>query len=209
MKLAVALVPLAGCFLFRGNDGAHCPTDRTIILGSQEDVQGFAGCKTASGITIRTGASIDVGPLRELEEISGDLVIGPTVGVDEVAFNGLTRIGGAIRVTGNPSLRSLFLPRLEEAGRIAIDSNTQLTTIALPRIALVKGAIVLTDNRSLELFEAGELITVGHELVISGHPKLSNVELDRLTSAEAVRIEGDPKLGVAVVTKIRERAVSP
>ena len=150
-----------------------------------------------------------MGPLRELEEISGDLVIGPTVGVEEVSLNGLTRIGGAIRVANNPSLRGLFLPRLEEAGRIAIDSNTQLTTIALPRIAVVQGTVILTDNRSLELFEAGALVTVGHELVISGHPKLTNLELDRLTSAEAVRIEGDPKLAAAVVDKIREHAVSP
>ncbi len=206
---AVCALPLAGCFLFHGDDHVRCPIDRTIVISTQDDVLGFAGCKRASSVTIRTGASVDVGPLRELEEISGDLVVGPTVGVYEVSLNGLARLGGAIRVANNPSLRGLFLPRLEEAGRIAIDSNATLTTIALPRISVVHGAVVLTDNRSLELFEAGALVTVGHELVISGHPALTNVELDRLTSAEAVRIEGDPKLKPAVVEGIREHAVSP
>ena len=61
MRLAL-LLPLTGCFLFRGNDGARCPTDRTIVLGTQEDVSGFAGCKRASGVTIRTGRVDRRGP---------------------------------------------------------------------------------------------------------------------------------------------------
>jgi hypothetical protein len=203
------LLPLTGCFLFHGGDSGRCPSDRTVVLGSQEDVSSFAGCTHASGVTIRTGATIDLGPLRELQDISGDLVVGPTVGVEEVALNGLMHVGGAIRVAQNPSLRGLFLPRLEQAGRIAIDGNQQLATIALPRVATVLGAVVLTDNRGLELFEAGQLVTIGHELVISGHPKLTLVQLGKLATAEAVRIEEDPKLPADMIEQLRSKGISP
>jgi hypothetical protein len=210
MKRGVVLVvlaaSLAGCFLFRNGDGERCQAGRMVVLGSQDDVTGFAGCKTASGLTIRTGATIDLTPLRELEQITGDLVIGPTVGIEEVALNGLMHVGGAVRVAMNPSMRGLFLPRLEDAGRVAVDNNLTLTTIALPRIATVYGSIVLADNRALELVSIPELVTVGHELVILDHPKLTLVQAGRLNVAEAVRIEGDPKLPAELVEQMRGKA---
>jgi hypothetical protein len=209
VALVVALLPLAGCFLFRNGDAERCQPGRIVVLGSQDDVMAFGGCKEASGVTIRTGATIDLTPLRELETIAGDLVIGPTVGIDEVALNGLVHVGGAVRVVDNPSLHGLFLPRLEGAGRIAVERNVSLTTIAVPRLAAVDGAIVLSDNRGLELVTAPELVTVGHELVILDHPALSLVQMGKLASAEAVRIEGDPKLPAAVVEELRSRGEYP
>ena len=209
MRLLVPLVFLGGCFLFRNGDGDRCQVGKMVVLGSQDDVTNFAGCKTASGVTVRTGATVDLSPLRELEQITGDLVVGPTVGIEEVAFNGLVHVGGAVRVSGNPSLRGLFLPRLEDAGRIAVDNNVTLTTIALPRIATVFGALVLSDNRALELVSIPELVTVGHELVILDHPKLTLVQAARLTVAEAVRIEGDPKLPAELVADLRSKGTVP
>ena len=206
MKLALLACSLAGCFLFRNGDAERCQTGRMVVLGSQDDVTSFAGCKTASGLTIRTGATIDLTPLRELEQITGDLVIGPTVGIEEAALNGLMHVGGAVRVSNNPSLRGLFLPRLEDAGRIAVDTNVTLTTIALPRIATVYGSIVVSNNRALELVSIPELVTVGHELVILDHPKLTLVQAGRLNAAEAVRIEGNPKLPAELVDQMRGTA---
>jgi hypothetical protein len=156
-----------------------------------------------SGVAIRTGATITVAPLRELEAITGDLVIGPTVGVDEVQFDSLARVGGAIRVAGNGSLRGLFLPRLVEAGRIEVDGNVSLTTISAPSLARVLGAVVVTDNHALELLDISGLISVRKELVISGHPKLSLVEVGRFGRAESVRIEADPKLPPELVKRLR------
>jgi len=208
MKLLV-LVVLPGCFLFRNGDAERCQEGRNVLLDSQDAVMHFAGCKVAEGLVIRTGASIDLGPLRELEEIKGDLVVGPTVGIEEVGLNRVRTIGGAVRVAKNPSLRGLFLPRLENAGRIFVEENGALTTIALPRIDTVRGAVVISDNHSLELFAAPELATVGHELVLIDHPKLSVVQLDKLVSAEAVRIERDPKLPPEMVSAIREKGTVP
>jgi hypothetical protein len=208
---ALLLVALPGCFLFRNNDGDRCQLGRTVVLGVQDDVTRVAGCKTLTGLTVRTGATIDLGPLgAELESIAGDLVVGPTVGIDEVAFNALTNVGGAVRVSGgNPSLRGLFLPRLVEAGRIAVEGNASLTTIALPRISDVLGAVVLVDNRALELVGAGELVSIGHELVILDNPKLYLVELGKLATVEAARIERDPKLPAELLDQVRQKATSP
>lgn len=202
MKQLVVLVLAAGCFSARGGGAASCPQDRTVELGLPEDVRRLAGCTQLAGVVIRTGATLDVAALKELEEIAGDLTIGPTVGVDEIAFNGLVRVRGTIRVANNGSLRGLFFPRLERAGRIEVDNNAVLTSISMPRLASVDGALVVTDNGGLELVSAPRLGTIGNELVISGHPKLELLELSHLGRIEAVRIEGNPKLAPAVIEQL-------
>jgi hypothetical protein len=206
VRYVALLACLSGCFLFRSGDRAGCPQGKVVSLGLQEEVARFAGCTKAAGVTIRTGATIDVTPLRELEEITGDLSIGPTVGLDSVAFNGLLRVGGTIRVASNGSLRGLFFPRLEHVGRIEVDGNVVLSTISLPRLADVQGSMVITDNHGLELLSAGMLTTIGSELVIVGHPKLDLVELPRLARMEAVRVEENPKMAPELVEALRNKA---
>jgi hypothetical protein len=206
MKRLALLALLAGCFSSRGGESSSCPKDRSVELGLQDDVKKLAGCTQVSGLVIRTGATIDVSPLKELEEISGDLTIGPTVGLDEAAFNGLLRVGGAIRVASNGSLRGLYFPRLEYAGRIEIEANVVLSTLSMPRVAEVPGAVVIADNGSLEMISAPMLATVGKELVIAGHAKLNLLEMSRLSAVEAVRIEGNPKLPPEVVEQLTSKS---
>jgi hypothetical protein len=205
VKQLALLALLAGCPLFHTDQPASCPKGR-VDLGLQEDVLKFAGCTKAAGVMIRTGATIDVTPLHELEEIAGDLAIGPTVGVDSVAFNGLVRVGGTIRIVSNGSLRGLFLPRLEHVGRVEVDGNVVLTTISMPRLIDVKGSLVVTDNHGLELLSASTLSRIGGELVIVGHPKLNLVELPRLVHMETIRVEGNPAIPADVVDNLRNKA---
>jgi hypothetical protein len=204
----VLLALLPGCFLFRSGESASCPKGRTVELSLPEDVTRFAGCESASGILIRTGATIDVTPLRELEEITGDLVVGPTVGVDTVAFNGLLRVGGTIRVANNGSLRGLFFPRLEHVGRIEVDNNVVLASISLPRLTTVDGAMVITDNHGLELISAAMLASIGQELVIAGHPRLNLLEMSNVGPMPALRLEANPKLPAEVSEHLRSKAAT-
>jgi hypothetical protein len=207
---AVLVAALAGCFSTRGGgESRHCPEGQVVDLGLQEDVVKFAGCKKAGGILIRTGATVDVTPLADLEEISGDLVVGPTVGVDTIAFNGLLRVGGTIRIANNGSLRGLFLPRLEQAGRVEVDNNAVLSTISVPRLATVQGAMVITDNNALELVSASMLSTIGQELVIAGQPKLVLLEMQRIAHMATIRLEANPKLPPEVVEHLRGAAATP
>lgn len=209
MKLIAALLALPGCFLVKKDDAASCPKDRVVKLGLQEEVGKVAGCSSLTGIEIRTGATVDVTPLRELESIDGDLAIGPTVGVDTVAFNGLLRVGGTIRVMSNSSLRGLFFPRLESVGRIEVENNVVLTTISVPRLTTVSQSIVIANNNGLELLSATSLSRVGGELVIVDHPKLNLVELPQVNQLQAVRIENNPKLPPEVADKLRAGAQAP
>ena len=206
MKWLALLAVLPGCFLFRSGDGPSCPKDRTVELGLQEEVKKLAGCTQLAGLVIRTGATIDVSPLKELEDITGDLSIGPTVGLDEAAFNGLLRVGGTIRVANNGSLRGLFFPRVERVGRIEIENNAVLASIQLTRLAAVDGALVIADNGGLELISAPLLVTIGKELLITGHSKLTLLEMPQLTSVEATRIESNPKLSAEIVERLTSKS---
>ncbi|HUS30589.1 MAG TPA: hypothetical protein VMZ53_18900 [Kofleriaceae bacterium] len=206
MRKLALLALLPGCFLFKGKPNPSCQEGRTVELSLPEDVKKFAGCEKATGIQIRTGATVDVRPLSDLEEITGDLSIGPTVGVDSVAFNGLLRVGGTIRVANNGSLRGLYFPRLEHAGRIEVDNNAVLSTISMPRLAKVDGSMVITDNTGLELITTTLLVDVGHELVIAGQPKLNLFEIPRIQHLQTIRLEGVPKLPPEVVEALTSKA---
>ena len=200
----VGLVP--GCFLFKSTPSASCQEGRTVELSLPEDVKKFAGCEKASGIQIRTGATIDVSPLTDLEEITGDLSIGPTVGLDTIAFNGLLRVGGTIRVANNPSLRGLYFPRLEHAGRIEVDNNAVMSTISMPRLARIDNSMVITDNNALELITTTLLVDIGGELVVAGHPKLNLFEIPRISHMQTIRIERDPALPADIVEQLTSKA---
>jgi hypothetical protein len=206
MKRLALLALLPGCFLFKSTPNASCQEGRTVELSLPEDVKKFAGCEKATGITIRTGATIDVTPLSDLEEVTGDISIGPTVGVESVAFNGLLRVGGTIRVANNGSLRGLYLPRLEHAGRIEVDNNAVLSTISLPRLQKVDGSIVITDNNALELITTTRLTDVGQELVVAGHPKLNLFEIPLIQHLQTIRLERVPKLPAEVVEALTSKA---
>jgi hypothetical protein len=204
MRILLAL-PLAGCFLIP-RDPPRCASDRTVTLADQDSVARFAGCTRALGVRIETGASIDLAPLAQLEDITGDLAVGPTVGLATVTFDSLRSVGGAVHVSGNGSLRAVFLPVLEHAGRIVVDGNAQLTTVSLPRLSAIAESLVITDNRELALIDASALATVGNELVIAGQPKLALVEARSLKTCGAVRVDADPKLPPALVDKLRATA---
>lgn len=206
MHRLALLALLPGCFLFKSSPSASCQEGRTVELSLPEDVKKFAGCEKATGIQIRTGATIDVRPLSELEEITGDLSIGPTVGLDSVAFNGLLRVGGTIRVANNGSLRGLYFPRLEHVGRIEVDNNAVLSTISLPRLAKVDGSMVITDNNALELITTSLLVEVGQELVVAGHPKLNLFEIPRIQHLQAIRLERVPMLPADIVEQLTSKA---
>ena len=205
---AIVWLPLTGCFLLRGND-ASCPQDRTIAITTQDDVARFAGCKRARDIAIRTGASLDLAPLAKLERIDGDLVIGPSVGLEEIGLNGIEHVGGAIRVSDNAAMHGLYLPRLIDAGRVVVDGNPALRTIAMPRISTIRGPFVVADNPRLELVTASELLAIDRELVIAGAPKLDNLELARLASADGVRLDNDPKLPQAIAQRLAQLPPEP
>lgn len=195
-ELVGCSLALAGCWTSAPQPG--CPVDRNLALAHQRDVTAAEGCKDASGVAITTGAPIDLAPLHHLETIRGDLVIGPTVGIEQVALDELREVGGTVRIVDNGTLRSVFLPRLERAGRVVIDRNLSLTTVAMPRLAAVAGSVSVTNNHDLTVLDASSLVDISKGLVIADHPKLEHVLMPRLAHAETVTIDRVPKLPATV-----------
>jgi hypothetical protein len=186
-----------------------CPMDRTVVISSQDDVLRFAACTTASSLTIRTGASISLAPLRGLETITGDLAVGPTVGMEEIALPELREIGGTVRIESNGALHGIFLPRLARAGRIDIEANAALTTISFPRLEAALGSFLILQNGALELIDIPVLASVGKDLVISDNPELTLIEAGNLATVQEIRIERNRKLPVEQVDAVRAKTPPP
>jgi hypothetical protein len=178
------------------------------VLASQADIARIARCATLAGVVIRTGAALDTSALRALTTITGDLVVGPTVGINEVTLAGLRVVEGAIRVANNGLLQGLFLPELERAGLIDIDGNVAVTTISLPRLATVGGALHITDNASLELVDVPMLQSIAQELVLTGAPQLTLVDASQLKRAASVSLNA-PKLLPELADHLRAAAAAP
>lgn len=203
------LLLLAGCPGAKGPSTPACPTDRTVMIAEQADVARISACTALSSVTIRTGASINLGGLRALETITGDLAIGPTVGLEEVSLPELREVGGTVKITSNGSLHGVFLPRLETAGRFEIESNAALTSIALPRLVTSRGSLVIAQNGSLELIDLSVLATVGKDLVIADNPVLTLIEAGKLTQVMDIRIEGNRGLPPDQVDGVRAKPPEP
>jgi len=199
LTLAAALAASAACGAPQAPardpapDPARCPAD-PVALAGPEDVARLAGCPRAGAVTIRTGAALELGALRSLEAIDGDLAIGPSVGLAEATFGGLRSVGGTIRVVGNGDLGALRLPRLERAGRVSIEGNSALAMLSMPRLREVRGALIVSGNPDLELVDASALEGVGGELAITGNASLVLIEAARLLRAGQVRVAGNPLL---------------
>lgn len=207
----LAVAALSACGAGAGAAGPAmpgCPADRPVVLAAQADVARLASCRSARGVAVRSGAPLDLSALRALTAIAGDLVIGPTVAVDEVSLGALRAVGGAIHVVGNGLLRGLYLPGLETAGEIEIDGNASLATISLPRLEAVRGALRITDDAGLELVDVSALASIGGDLVLAGAPGLAIVEAARLEHAASVQLDA-PGLPPDVADHLRAIAGAP
>lgn len=205
---ALAATLLAACAVPRAAGSPPCPTDRIVTITSQADIERLAGCARVSGLVIRTGAPLRLAALRALEVVTGDLVVGPTLALEELTLLELVEVRGAIHVAGNHTLRGLFLPRLERAGRIEVEASAALVTISLPRLAATTGSLIVTGNPALEIMDLSALASVGKDLVVTANPRLTLIDAGRLDAVQAVRIEDNRALPAEQIDALRARTPS-
>jgi hypothetical protein len=203
----LALAIAAGCAMACGGIAARppaqaCSAGEVVVIASQADVARWSGCAMLGGMIVRTGAALDVSGLRALTAITGDLVIGPTVAVTAISLGALRTVGGAVRVVGNGQLQGLSLPQLERVGRIEIDGNPVLITAALPRLESVRGALRITDNAALEAVDLSALAAVDGDVVVSGAPTLTLIDVPALAHAAAVELDA-PQLLPEIAERLR------
>lgn len=200
-----ALVVLTGCGAAPASPAAPGCTDGVTLVVSRGDLVQLARCGTLRELTVRSGAALDVSVLRALTTITGDLVIGPTVAIEDVRLDELRAVGGAIRVVSNGLLQRLHLPKLERAGAVVIDGNPVVTTIALPRLQTAHGTLRITDNARLELIDLSALVLIDQDLVLVNDPSLSLVEAEQLQHAAAVHVDA-PGLPPDIAERLRMSA---
>jgi hypothetical protein len=187
LVLVLGLSACAGAPPATARVPTRCPTT-PVVISNQTEADAIAACRTLPGLAIRTGsAELDLAHFT-LTEITGDLVLGPTVGVDHLAFPTLARVAGALRVVGNGSMTTLSLPALTTAGSIAVEGNVELRMILLPALVTVTGDLRVIRAAELALVDATALTSIAGALVLEDAPQLNVIEVPRLTHAGKVEI---------------------
>jgi hypothetical protein len=208
MALSVAVAVLIGCRspASRSRSPSPCHSPGGARISDAADLSASLSCARLSALVVRTGAMLSIAGFDRLEEIDGDLVIGPTVAVDIVEMRKLVRIGGRLRISGNSSLTGVFLPRLRAAGRVEIEYNAGLSTVSMPALTEVGQRVAVTNNPDLEALSMNALERAG-ELVLSSLPKLGVLQLDGLRSVGAWGVSELPALAAEEFADLRERVV--
>lgn len=202
--MRVALLGLAACGAAQRTEVPACTAETVVTLGGQDDVEAAAACSTVAKLVIRTGAPLDLTPLAKLHVVRGEVVVGPTVGFEELTLPALQSVG-SLAVRGNGNLHGVFLPKLASAGAVTIDANVALTTIALPRLSRAE-SIAIRDNSELGFVNLSALATAG-DLVVSNNRALTLLEIGALERARSVIVE-NTALSTDVVDALRAKAVS-
>jgi hypothetical protein len=183
----VLLVVIAGCGGAQRANVDPCAGDH-VIVGVAE-VAALSGCRTVGGdVVIRGAGELDLSGLR-VEEIDGDLTIGPTFALDVVSVEGVRWVGGTVSVVSNAAATGIYLAALEEAGNVEVASNLTAQGVTLSGLHVVRGDLAVERNPALENLHLGSLEEVGGTLSIADNDLLEIVEIDEVR-AGAVRVSG-------------------
>lgn len=155
-----------------------------VVIGGQDDVAAAAGCRTVESLTIKTGMALDLKSLGRLETVKGAIVVGPSVGITEVALPRV-RAAGSIQIVSNGNLQRISLPSLERATSIEIENNATLFTAAFPALLEV-GKLSIRDNGELESIDF-EKLAKADDVAVSKNPKLTMIEAS-LSALRAVLV---------------------
>jgi hypothetical protein len=204
----LAVLLLAGC------GGAQRPAPSCprgdVVVTSQESAGELRGCAVVAGdLRIRTGAALDLSALAGVERIDGDLVIGPTLGLDSVsAFGALRAVSGTVRLVANGDIGSAFFPALERAGAVELDGNLALMQAMFPALREVGRDVIIRGNSVLELVDLGALATAGGALALERNPALAQVWLTHPRSS-TVRLVANPHLDASTQATLLGAAAPP
>jgi hypothetical protein len=185
-------------------EAVRCGAGQIAHIRAQQDLTSLRGCTHLGGLIVRSGAALTFAPLHQLAEIDGDLVVGPTLGVDAVDLPSLRRVGGTLRIAGSSALVGVFLPALLAAAHLELEHNAALTSISLPALRDA-ASLSVRGNVELEALTLAALERVG-TLRLEGSPRLGLLLAERLTHVERWEVGPLPALEPAVLDELRARA---
>lgn len=100
----------------------------------------------------------------------------------------MATLANACVVTGlvqvyNTALESVALPRLESAGGLSIEDNTDLSSVLLPALASVSGDLSITLNPALTTVAfMPVLVSVGGGLTVYDNENVTSISLPELST---------------------------
>jgi hypothetical protein len=192
-----------------------------VRLASQSDVAALGGVSQVEGSIHITGEVTDLGPLRCLRQVTGNLSVYEAELLRSLSgLDGLQAIDGALLIgtscdkeedqcVGNPALEAVAaLGNLERATHVIIGShcggeggspcgpNSALTRVELTKLAAVQ-TLSISANPKLSQMHFEALTEVG-TLEVSSNPELYAIEVPQLRRVERLSIRYSQALGEIV-----------
>ena len=143
--------------------------------------------------------------LPSLEKVTGSVNLGND---REIDLPQLATVGGGLSFAGNPSLKSIALPRLETVGeRVEVSSRSYplsgLETLSLPALRKVGAfSTAASGLRKLSLPKLESAV----EIAIRDSPRLEAIELPSLkTLRYRIDVGGDPRVPPEALKALKDR----
>ncbi len=176
-----------------GLSAAGCAT-ADVIATDTAGLVPYAHCHEVHSLVVRSGAAVDFTVLASLTTVTGDLRIGPSLGISEISLPALESVGGTMRVAGNTVASGLFCKLLRRVGVLEIVDNATLSTLALSALERVIGDVSIARNGDLGTLLAPRWTKVGGVFRLQSCRSLEFVEIDPQFTAADVQISDIPKL---------------
>lgn len=170
-----------------------------IVATNTASLQPFVACHEIASLTARSGAEIDFSVLANLVTVHGDVRIGPSVAISEIALPTVQAIEGTLRVASNTALTGVFVSRLQRVGAMEFSDNAALATISLARLQSVAGDVTVQRNGDLSTVLAPGLTHVTGRFRLAASRSLEVVEFAKQFAAGVIEMEGLPKLDWTMV----------
>ena len=132
-----------------------------IIANHTSFVGGFQELTDVGGDLRITSTSMAFTGMQDVADIGGDLELADITGTDqfdELRFDRLRSLGGALSLSGTRSVEKFVMPTLLSVGNIdggdlVIRDNLHLSSIAFTELTAVTGELLVRDNPALPTSE--------------------------------------------------------
>ena len=173
-----------GCNYAAGQDIGGLGDCRTLVLRSQDEVDGFSRTEVSGNLVIASSSGIggikNLDKLIDLTSVSGHLVIRGNKDLSSlVGLSGLSKVGDNFYIQDNTSLSSLRgLTTLDSiGGSFRVRSNPSLLTLdSFPELDNIGGSYSIQDNASLRSLGYSPLLqTIDSMYYVVNNPLLSSL----------------------------------
>jgi hypothetical protein len=165
-----------------------------VVASDAESIEVYRGCREVKSLRVRSGATLTLSALAELQTVAGDIVVGPSIAVDDVSLPKLRRVGGVVRVSGNMSLTGWYAPELVSVAGVEVADNPVLATLALPRVEHVTRDVTVQRNPALSTILLANLSAIDGALILVRNRQLNIVTTHAAFRASRVEMTDLPAL---------------